>query len=65
MNAKWIIIGILLVWLTVMVLDEFSYQWWRAVNPASIWRGFVVKHPEINAIQNEGYPNGYRPAGGQ
>lgn len=65
-TSKWFI-SVIAVWITVLVLDELAFLWWRKVNPGSLWGGLLVRHPNIqdSNVPTDSYPNGYRPAGGQ
>jgi len=64
-SRKWLIATIA-TWVTIIVLDEFAYYWWKKVNPGSSWTGLIVKHPTTSTQgePSDSYPNGYRPAGG-
>lgn len=64
-TRKWLI-SVVSVWIVVLILDELAFTWWRKVNPGSAWSGLFVKHPltPTDNTDGEGYPNGYRPAGG-
>jgi hypothetical protein len=65
-SQKWFIATVA-TWVTIIILDEFAYYWWKKINPGSQWTGLIVKHP-LQTQTGTGmsdYPNGYRPAGGQ
>lgn len=64
-SRKWFV-SVIAVWITVMMLDELAFLWWKKVNPGSLWSGLIVKHPlQDQPTQGNDFPNGHRPAGGQ
>lgn len=40
MNYRWIII-VAFIWLGLILLDEFSYRYWRVANPGSQYTGVL------------------------
>lgn len=50
-NRKWFITTIV-TWITVMILDELVYYWWKDLHPDSLYTGVLVKHP----LQQPGTP---------